>query len=203
MADSLNGGDVTNAFDRSAYPTCEPDTLTIGDRWAWRRLLSLYPATAYTLSYAARSQAQNPTHFPITASAEGSDHIVEVSATTTDDYEPGVYAWTAYITRNSDSERLTLGAGVWVVDPDRATSGADPRTFAQQQIDKLKVVLAALNAQQASGYSTGDRSVTRRDPESVRRELAYWETRRRQEVHAERLARGERVPTSIRARFNG
>ena len=44
---------MANQFDRSNYPTQEPDELVIGDRWVWRRddLVSDYPLASFALSY--------------------------------------------------------------------------------------------------------------------------------------------------------
>jgi hypothetical protein len=40
---------MANLFDRANYPTQEPDTLVIGDRWMWRRpdLASIYDPSEY------------------------------------------------------------------------------------------------------------------------------------------------------------
>ena len=44
---------MSNAFDRTNYPTQEPDTIVVGDRLLWRRddLADTYPTSAYALTY--------------------------------------------------------------------------------------------------------------------------------------------------------
>ena len=42
-----------NAFDSDNFATVEPEVLTIGDRWVWKRtdLGTDYPPSSYALSY--------------------------------------------------------------------------------------------------------------------------------------------------------
>ena len=49
---------MTNLFDSSNYTTTEPETLTLGDRWVWKRedLGSDYAPASYALSYNVRLQ---------------------------------------------------------------------------------------------------------------------------------------------------
>lgn len=192
---------MANAFDRSDYPLREPDQLVIGDRWMWKRQLSDYPATAYTLSYQARTQSTTPERLNITAVADGADHIVEVASTATTAFEPGAYTWFAFITRNSDSERIELLRGAWTVKPDAATDNSDPRTLAARMVSKLAATIEALSSQSVISYSLGERSVTKRDLPELRRELQYWQNVRETEIAAERIARGLSPRRSIRARF--
>ena len=59
---------MSNLFDSDNYPTVEPEVLTIGDRWLWKRtdLGSDYPPASYALSYNARLQGAGSTAISIT-----------------------------------------------------------------------------------------------------------------------------------------
>ena len=189
---------MANAYARTEYPTVEPDVLTIGDRWTWRKILPDYSPSLYTLTYQARSQDATPSHLSLTAVDDGTDYFVETSYTATQAFEFGVYEWTAYITRDSDSERIRLYSGTFHVRADRATSTSDPRTYAQKQIDNLQVLLDSLNLQQAQSYSLGDRSTARKASIDVRVELMRWMNIRARELERDMRAKGLHVSRNHR-----
>ena len=66
-----------NAFDSDNFATVEPEVLTIGDRWVWKRtdLGTNYPPSSYALSYQARLQGAGSTVISITASESGEDYL--------------------------------------------------------------------------------------------------------------------------------
>ena len=55
-----------NAFDSDNFATVEPEVLTIGDRWVWKRtdLGTNYPPSSYALSYSARLQGAGSVYCP-------------------------------------------------------------------------------------------------------------------------------------------
>ena len=193
---------MPNAFDQSEYPTTEPATLAVGDRWTWRKALTDYPAASYTLTYAARQHAETPNTIAITATDDGTDHIVEVSRATTAKYEPGTYEWVAYITRDSDSERIGVARGTWTVEPNAAADGADPRSHAKIMLDKLEdVIQGRADRQILSGYSLGDRSLQYASLAELRDARDAYRAEYLREVRQERIARGLNPGTSVGVRF--
>ena len=115
-----------NAFDSDNFATVEPEVLTIGDRWVWKRtdLGTAYSPSSYELSYSARLQGAGSTTISITASESGDDYLVEVASATTAAYTAGTYTWAAYITRSSDSQRIQIDSGEWKI---KKTSPAIPQ----------------------------------------------------------------------------
>lgn len=193
---------MANAFDQTEYPTREPDDLVIGNRWAWRIALPDYPVESYTLGYESVSNAASPDRFSITATDDGTDHIVEVASATTAKYEVGTYTWTAFITRDSDSERIEFRSGTVKVRPNSAVDSSDPRTFAAKMVAKLQATIEAISTNAVSSYSIGERSVTKRDLGDLRRELQYWSSARANEIDRERRARGQASSGNVRVRFS-
>ena len=63
---------MSNAFDRTNYPTQEPDTIVVGDRLLWRRddLADTYPTSAYALTYEFHEDSGGYIHFPATVDEE-------------------------------------------------------------------------------------------------------------------------------------
>lgn len=119
-------------------PNTEPDSLRVGDSWAWRREdLSDYPASTWTLTYYLR----NATGFiDIVAAADGEVFEIAVPAATTASYTAGDYNWSAMVSDGTD--RYEVGTGAIVVTPDVSAAAAlDLRTDAQVMLDAVNAAL--------------------------------------------------------------
>jgi len=173
---------MSNLFDNTNYPTTEPETLVTGDRWVWKRtdLGSDYAVGTYTLTYSCRHEGSTATEIEITASESGSDYIVEVASATTAGYTVGTYRWQAYITRDSDSERVTINNGYFEVKPDNDSDTTDQTSHAKKTLVLIEAAVEALNFG-ASSYAIAGRSFTRTDMT----ELMDMRDRYRAEVNRE------------------
>ena len=160
---------MSNAFTSSNYPEKEPEELIAGDRWAWKRtdLNADYDNSLYTLKYSARLEGTGTTEIEITASASGNDYLVEVAAATTAAYTVGDYHWQAYITRDSDSERITIQDGVFKVVANRDAATTDPRTHAKITLDAIEAVLENRATKDQMAYTIAGRSLTRMEIEDL------------------------------------
>ena len=194
---------MNNLFDSAEYPTTEPETLTIGDRWVWKRtdIGSTYAPASYALSYRARLLGAGSTNFSFVASESGTDYLVEINSSTTANYTSGTYAWSMYITRSSDSERFALDAGKFEVKENLVTSSADPRTHAGKMVDYLETTLESLAQKLTTAYSVSDRSNTLRSIDEVRGELNYYKTVFRREIQKDRALSGKHTGQNILVRF--
>ena len=194
---------MANAFDTDLAATTEPEEIVAGDTLIWKRtdLGTDYANSSYTLSYEARLEGTGSTVITITASASSDDYLVNVAAGTTANYSTGVYRWQAYITRDSDSARVTVDSGTFKVLPNRSASTADPRSHAKTMLDKIESVLSGRADGDVSAYSINGRSLTKIGIE----ELMTWRDRYRaeylREVRAERRDNGQGTGSSILARF--
>ena len=194
---------MNNLFDSTQYPTTEPETLTIGDRWVWKRtdIGSTYAPSSYALSYRARLLGAGSTNFSFTASESGTDYIVEVSSSTTTSLTAGIYQWAMYITRSSDSERFALDTGKFEVKENLVTSSADPRSHAAKMVDYLETTLESLAQKLTTAYSVSDRSNTLRSMDEVRGELNYQKTVYNREIQKDRVKSGKKTGQNILVRF--
>ena len=194
---------MANLFDSGQYPTTEPETLILGDRWTWKRedLGGDYAPASYALSYDARLQGAGATTFTITASESGDDYIIEVASATSAGYTAGTYSWALYITRTADSERVNLGTGKFEVLENLATSTADPRTHAGKMVDFLEATLESLAQKLTTAYSVSDRSNTLRSIEETRSELNYYRTVYQREIQKDRALSGKKTGQNILVRF--
>ena len=194
---------MANLFDTDNVPTTEPATIVAGDLLQWKRtdLGTDYANGSYTLSYKARLEGTGSTVITITASASGDDYLVSVGQSTTASYTAGDYRWQAYITRNSDSERLTIDSGTFEVAANRSASTADPRSHAKTMLDKLESILEGRADGDVAAYSINGRSLTKLDIT----DLLMWRDRYRadylREVHRERALNGTATGSTVVARF--
>ena len=191
-----------NAFDNTNYPNREPAELIAGDRWAWNRedLGSDYPPASYALSYSARLESVG-TEIEITASESGSDYIVEVAAATTAAYTAGIYHWQAYITRTSDSERVTVDSGTFEVIADRDSASTDPRSHVKVTLDAIEAVIESRATKDQESYSINNRSLSRtplKDLIMLRDKYAGLYAK---EIRAERIADGQGHSGRVLVRF--
>jgi hypothetical protein len=193
---------MANLFDAANYPTREPTALQAGDLWAWKRtdLITDYPSSAYSLSYIARREITGE-KIAISSTGSAEAYTVTIASTTTENYEPGRYHWVAYITRTSDSARIEVDQGVFNVEPNRSTSSADPRSFAQIALDNIETYLKDPTNIAAASYSIAGRSLSRwnRADLYVERDRLKGEVVR--ERQAEQLAKGLGTSATIRVRF--
>jgi hypothetical protein len=193
---------MANLFDVTNYPTREPVKVQAGDRWAWRKtaIVTDYPPSAYSLSYIFRREITGE-RLSVSATGTTEGYVVEVSSTVTEAYPPGRYQWTSYITRTSDSQRVEYENGSLEIKPDRATSSADPRSFAQVALDNIEAFLKDPNNLNAASYSIAGRSLSRyslTELHTLRDKLKGEVLREKQ---AEDIAKGLGTSQTIRVRF--
>jgi len=193
---------MANLFDSANYPVKEPTELQVGDRWAWKRVdfLSDYPHTAYSFSYVFRKEITGE-RIAITASGSTDAYTVEVSSTTTENYEAGTYHWVAYITRTSDLARIEIDSGTMTVQPNRSTDSSDPRSFAQIALDNIEAYLKDSTNLAAASYSIAGRSLSRWNREDLLREREVLKGEVVRERRAEQIKKGLGTNATIRVRF--
>ena len=197
---------MANLFDTGNVPTTEPAKIVAGDLLQWKRtdLGTDYANGSYTLSYKARQEGTSggsSVVITITASASGDDYLVSVGQSTTASYAVGEYNWQAYITRTSDSERITIDSGTFEVIANRSASTADPRSHAKTMLDKIESILEGRADGDVAAYSINGRSLTKLDIT----DLLMWRDRYRadylREVHRERALNGTATGSTVVARF--
>ena len=194
---------MADLFDSTNYPTTEPEILTIGDRWVWKRtdIGSDYAPSSYALSYRARLLGSGSTNFSFVASESGTDYLVEISSSTTSNYTAGIYSWSMYITRSSDSERFALDTGKFEVKSNLVTSESDPRSHAAKMVDHLESTLESLAQKLTTAYSISDRSSTLRSMEEVSTQLNFHRAIYNREVMKDRAKSGRRTGQNILVRL--
>ncbi len=194
---------MTNAFDSVNYPTREPEVLIAGDRWLWKRtdLASDYAVDSYTLKYALRLQSTGTTEIEITATGSGTEYLVEVAAATTAAYSDGIYEWQAYVTRDSDSERITIARGLVNVRPNRDAATSDPRSHAKKVLDAIRAVIEGTASKELAFLQVGGMGLSRRNPQQLRELERSYAHRYQAELRLVRRRRRGRSGLNVLARM--
>ena len=194
---------MANLFDTDNAPETEPEKIISGDRLIFKRtnLGTDYPNSSYTLKYSARLEGTGSVEIEVTASASGDDYLVEVASATTANYTVGTYRWQAYITRNSDSQRLTLDTGTWEVVANRDANTADPRTHAKIMLEKIESILEGRAASDVNSYSINGRSLSKIPIPELIEFRASYKAEYLREVRKERAMNGIGTGQTVHVRF--
>ena len=195
-----------NQFDNSTAPKKTPKGLVIGDYIAWRNssYVADYPVADYTLAYTFRREGDPARSFVVTATTSGGEYLFEVLGATSATIEAGLYFWDLQVTRNSDSERVTLDQGTFNVHADKSTDSGDPRTLPRKMIAEIERAIlgrATNNQLDTLAYTMGVETSATRDTEKLNNHRDYW---RRELIKANRKWRarnGKRHSGFIRAQF--
>ena len=94
----------------------EPEKLTAGVTWKWKKTHSDYPASEWTLTYYLRKDGATATSF--TGTADEDSFLVTVAASTTSSYAAGVYDFIGVVSKTA--EKFIVFDGVLKVHEDRS-----------------------------------------------------------------------------------
>lgn len=196
---------MANLFDSENYPSNVPETLTVGDRWAWKRedIVTDYAPADYTLTYSFRLLSSAATEIALASSViteSSTAYIVEVPSTTTAGYTKGDYSYQEYIT-NSSSQRIVLSEGFVTLKPNLDADTADPRSHARIVFDALEAMLESRASIDQSSMSIAGRSLSRMTPEEIRDWYEYYRYKVNKEIKKDRISKGLATGSLIKARF--
>ena len=177
----------------------EPEKLTSGVTWKWKKTISDYPASEWTLTYYLRKDGATATSF--SATADGDTHLVTVTAATTAGYAAGVYDIVGVVVKAA--EKYVVYDGIFEVLTNPATAGAyDPRTHARRVLDLIEAALEGRIPNGMESYSIGGRSINKIPLNQLRELYEKYKQDVIMEEQAERLVNGRRSGKSIGVRFS-
>lgn len=138
-------------------PLTEPASLIAGDTAKWLKTLADYPASSgWSLAYTLINAAAK---YTFTASASGSDHLVNVTAATTAGWSAGNYSWRAVV--SLAGEVYTVASGTIEVKAAFSSATLDNRSFARTALDNIEAYLKNSNNLAAASYEIAGRQLSR------------------------------------------
>ncbi len=138
----------------STTPTTEPTSIVAGDTAKWLKTLADYPASAgWSLVYTLINAHHK---IVITSTAQGDDHLVNESATTTNEWNAGTYDWRAQAT--NAGEVYTVGAGRITIAPSfDAVNKLDSRSPSRVMLDAVEAVMLKTASSNVQEYEIAGR----------------------------------------------
>lgn len=195
---------MSNIFDRVNYPTQEPDTLVVGDRWVWRRddLVSDYPLDEYALEYRFTEDSTGNTNaFTISATEAESTYLVEIASAVTASLTAGDYQWAAFIIRSSDNQRVVIDQGRTEILPNLQNTTADLRSHAKKVLDAIEAVLENRASQDQMSYSIAGRSLSRMSIDDLMTFRNRYRAEYLREIKLARIKNKQDSGNTIKVRF--
>jgi len=172
--------------------TNEPSAQRAGVTWEWRRtdLAADYPASSWTLKYWFKKTGATAANFSITATADGADFAVTVTAATTAALTAGDYTWVAIVTKATEAFEVDKGF-MQVLPRYDAASNLDDRSHARIVLDAIEAVLESRATKDQEEYTIGNRSLKRTPLEDLVKLRAQYRAEVFAEEQAENAANGK------------
>lgn len=192
---------MANLFDE--IKETEPATIIAGDTLQFKRadLGADYPPADHTLTYEARLEGAGATKISITAAADGTDYVIDEAVETTAAYTVGRYHWSAFLTRTSDSKRITIDHGTWNVAANNAAASDDPRSHNKIVLDAIQAVIENRATKDQESYQIENRSLARTPLAELTKFEATYLSRVNRERVAERARRGKSTRRKYLVKF--
>lgn len=174
--------------------------LIAGDTLDFRTSVPSYPASAgWTLTYRMMPRSGGVA-ITFNAGADGDDYRVQVGASTTANWAPSEYSWSAYVAKAG--ERYTVEQGLATILANLGTAtNFDGRSHARKVLDAINAVLEGRASKDQQEYTIGDRSLKR----TPIPDLLVLRDRYQMEVANEdaqaQIAAGSANPRMVRVRF--
>lgn len=175
--------------------------LFAGDTLDFETSVPDYPASdGWTLKYRLAPRAAG-TAIDITASASGSDYIVQVAASTTISWAAGFYTWTAFVEKSA--ERYTVGRGQLEIRPASSTLAAayDGRSHARKALDAIEAVIENRASLDQQEYAINGRSLKRMPIEQLLKLRQIYRAEVAGEEAAARLEAGLGAARKVQVRL--
>ena len=195
---------MINVFDSQNFPAKEPDELTIGSRWSWKRpdVSSVYSTDSYSLFYRFVDQSGKLPIKSIASSKVNGEHVFDIPTTETELFKVGGYLWQLIVVRDADSEEVSLGQGFIELLPDLGSKDGAPHSHNYVTLQNIRAVIEKTATKEQSSYSVAGRSLSRRSIEELTVLLKEYEHRWKQEVDRLKKKSGKRVSNNVFIKMN-
>ena len=177
----------------------EPEKLTAGVTWKWKKTISDYPASEWTLTYYLRKDGATATSF--SAAADGDSYLVTVAAATTAAYASGIYDFIGWVIKGTEKFEV-FNSMIEVLPNPTNASAYDPRSHARKVMELIEAAMEGRVPNGMESYSIGGRSINKIPLNQLRELYEKYKQDVVMEEQAERLVNGRRSGKNIGVRFN-
>ena len=195
---------MVNLFDQNNALTTEPTSVVIGTLVQWKRadLSDVYAPATYDLIYNIRLKNGAGVDKSVTATtATDGSFLATLTSNITTTMVAGDYVWQAFISRKSDSAKISVGTGDIELLSNLDQNGADNRSHSAIMVTKIQSLLEGRADKDVSSYSIQGRSLAKM---SIT-DLMMWRDYYRKEVAKEKqdalIAAGKASNATVKVRF--
>src|SRR3972149_3035963 len=169
-------------------PSTEPSEIVAGDTLKFKKSLSDYPATIWTLTYYL---LKSGTQITFSGTADGTDHLINVANTTTAGWTAGICKFESYISKTG--ERYEISSGTIEVKPNLATqtSGYDTRSHAKKVLDALESLLEGKASRDVMQITINGQSISKLTPDELRKWRNEYRSQYQAEIEKENIKNGK------------
>lgn len=138
-----------------------PQTLVAGETLNYRASVADYPASdGWSLRLVLNPRAGG-TVLTVDSTADGDDHVIQVSAATTSGWTAGDHGWEIWALAAGEQYRLEAGQLVIEAGLLAAAAGADTRTPSEIALANIQAVLQGRASDGVLRYTVAGRSLER------------------------------------------
>ena len=177
-----------------------PDELVSGDAVEWLESESEYPSDTHSIRYVFISASLQ---IIVNSSAEGSDHLLQITAAASAEFLPGDYNYQRSIIETATSDRFTTASGSLRVLPnyEEANAGLDVRSWAEKTLEAVEAVIADKATKDQASYSIAGRSLSRYSYQDLLDLRSYCKRQIKSERRRERIKLGGKSGNRVLLRF--
>lgn len=177
------------------------DKLTAGDTLNFLTAGGDYLASAeWSLVYKLIPRTAGPAVITLTSTAEGDDHRVTASNSTTASWAAGTYSWACYATKSGERQTLQTGVTEILADPAGATV-LDTRSAAAIALDNITATLEGRATNAVAEYEIAGRRLKNIPVAELITLKSHMRTEVAREDAARRVAMGLPDPRRVYVRF--
>ena len=149
----------------------EPTEMTAGFNYSWTETINDYPADqGWKLKYLF---LKSDSKFTITSQADGSKHLINITAAVSKDYKSGFYQVTKYMENSDASIKYKFSTLNITIKPDPVSAseqGEETRSFARQMLNAIEALEQNRATKLQQSFTIAGRSIVYLTPD----ELIKW-----------------------------
>src|SRR3990172_1131302 len=178
----------------------EPTEIIAGDTVKWKRtdLSADYPASAWTLKYVLRG----PSVQNITATADGDNFSVIITAAATVVWASGNYWWTAYVSKASERYQVDSGTIKVLTNLEGVTGIYDGRSHVKRVLDAIEATIEGTATKEQASMTIAGRTIQRRTVQDLLVLRDRYKAEYIAEQRAEKIKNGLATGGKILTRFS-
>jgi len=182
-------------------PTIEPTSFAAGDSLSWTKSLADYSANdGWSLLYCFRGKALST--LDLTSTASGSDHLLSLTTTATENLLPGKYTVAGYAQKTGERVQIFLGTITVTQNLYSTIVGEDTRSPNRITLDNIEAVIQGRASSSVLNSTVNGTRLERVPIADLLKLRDYYASLVASEGDAELISQGKKVDRRIIFQFS-